>query len=113
MARAGADTVITLATLYLANNLRQVGAEDSEMAKNAFVTSANSSEAGPTYAEDFGQRKLQMSIDVLNLPENMLVNAWQDCVRKAVPAKIAAEDELAKAYQTHVSKSCYAPALCR
>ncbi|EIN09392.1 hypothetical protein PUNSTDRAFT_67152 [Punctularia strigosozonata HHB-11173 SS5] len=38
------------------------------------------------------------------MSENRLVDAWQDCVSEAVPAKIAAEDELTKAYQTHTEQ---------
>jgi ubiquitin carboxyl-terminal hydrolase L5 len=58
---------------------------------------------GPTFAADFGQRKLKCTLEVIDVPEGALLSSWQECVRDAVPAKIAVEDELAKAMRENVN----------
>ena len=42
-------------------------------------------------------------MDILNIPERKLLGAWDVCVKSAMPAKVAVEDEIAKAVQQHVS----------
>ena len=58
---------------------------------------------GKTFAQDFGARKMDRDIAVMELPDEELVPAWEACVRKANSAKVAVEDELAKAIRSNVS----------
>lgn len=58
-----------------------------------------------TYASDFGARKLSQSMQILDMPERNIIPAWETCVRNAVRANIAVEDELAKATGANVSIS--------
>ena len=58
---------------------------------------------GKTFAQDFGARKMDRDIAVMELPDEELVPAWEACVRKANSAKVTVEDELAKAIRSNVS----------
>lgn len=59
-------------------------------------------EPGPVFAQDFGLRKMDMELDILDLPERKLIEVWEGCVREAIPAKLAVEDEIAKSVRAHV-----------
>ncbi|KAG5653890.1 hypothetical protein H0H81_009713 [Sphagnurus paluster] len=50
-----------------------------------------------TYAADFGARRIVRDVEILNMPEAALAGAWETCVRNAVRANVAVEDEFAKA----------------
>ncbi|KAG6828876.1 hypothetical protein H0H92_006485 [Tricholoma furcatifolium] len=50
-----------------------------------------------TFAVDFGSRSMDTSVRVQKMPEAELVSAWEQCVRNAVRANVAVEDELNKA----------------
>ncbi len=69
-----------------------------DAAQSAFVAPL-----GKTFAQDFGARKMDRDLAVMELPEAELVPAWEACVRKANTAKVAVEDELAKAIRSNVS----------
>ena len=60
---------------------------------------------GPTFGPDFGPRGLKKDMSVLDMPERQLINAWQDCVKAALPAKIAVQDEVSKSVRAHVCVS--------
>jgi ubiquitin carboxyl-terminal hydrolase L5 len=62
-----------------------------------------SSAVGTTFAQDFGARKMDMSIKVLNMPERDLIPAWETCIRNTLRAKVGVEDEVAKAKRSNVS----------
>lgn len=62
-----------------------------------------SSATGVTYAKDFGARKQDMNINILDMPERNLIPAWEACIRNTLRAKVAVEDEIAKAARSNVS----------
>ncbi|KAJ6585148.1 hypothetical protein B0H19DRAFT_1059424 [Mycena capillaripes] len=68
-----------------------------EQAQFAFDSPVGSSAPGRTYAPDFGSRRMDRDLEIMELPERALVPAWEQCVREAVKAKVAVEDEVAKA----------------
>ncbi|KAF7365050.1 Ubiquitin carboxyl-terminal hydrolase isozyme L5 [Mycena venus] len=68
-----------------------------EQAQFAFESPVGSSAPGRTYARDFGARRMARDLEILEMPERALVPAWEQCVRDAVKAKVAVEDEVAKA----------------
>ncbi|KAF7346538.1 Ubiquitin carboxyl-terminal hydrolase isozyme L5 [Mycena sanguinolenta] len=68
-----------------------------EQAKFAFDSPVAASAPGRTFAPDFGSRRMARDLEILEMPERALVPAWEQCVRDAVKAKVAVEDEVAKA----------------
>lgn len=68
-----------------------------EQARFAFESPAGSSAPGRTYAPDFGARRMARDLEILEMPERALVGAWERCVRDAIKAKVALEDEVSKA----------------
>ncbi|TBU28875.1 hypothetical protein BD311DRAFT_662555 [Dichomitus squalens] len=55
------------------------------------------SEPGRVFAADFGARKMAREMAILDMPERALVPAWETCVHSALEAKVAVEEEIAKA----------------
>ncbi|KAK7048507.1 ubiquitin carboxyl-terminal hydrolase isozyme L5 [Favolaschia claudopus] len=68
-----------------------------EQAQFAFESPLGSSAPGRTFAKDFGARRMTRDLEIMEMPERGLVPAWEQCVRDAVRAKVAVEDEVAKA----------------
>ncbi|EPQ53143.1 cysteine proteinase [Gloeophyllum trabeum ATCC 11539] len=50
-----------------------------------------------SFASDFGARKQEKQVAVLELPERSLLGAWETCMREMIRAKVAVEEEFAKA----------------
>jgi ubiquitin carboxyl-terminal hydrolase L5 len=46
---------------------------------------------------------MEKDMSILDMPVRNLVGAWEACVRAAMPAKLAVEDEIKKSIQEHVS----------
>jgi ubiquitin carboxyl-terminal hydrolase L5 len=46
---------------------------------------------------------MEKEMSILDMPVRNLIGAWEACVRAAMPAKIAVEDEIAKSIREHVS----------
>ena len=61
------------------------------------------SSPGLVYAPDFGARKLQRNIEILQMSKEELRSAWEDCVRAGMRAKVGVEDELGKGVRANVS----------
>ena len=61
------------------------------------------SSPGIVYAADFGARKLQRNIEILQMSKEELRSAWEDCVRAGMRAKVGVEDELGKGVRANVS----------
>ncbi|OSC98653.1 cysteine proteinase [Trametes coccinea BRFM310] len=76
-------------------------------ASEAFATTLRprASEAGKVFAPDFGARKMEKELAVLDMPERKLVPAWENCVRAALSAKVAVEEEIAKSRSAQVRTS--------
>ncbi|KAJ7781782.1 cysteine proteinase [Mycena maculata] len=72
-----------------------------EQARFAFDAPAGSSAPGRTYAPDFGARRMARDIEIMEMPERALVGAWERCVRDAIKAKVAVEDEVTKAMRAN------------
>ncbi|THG97124.1 hypothetical protein EW026_g4815 [Hermanssonia centrifuga] len=71
----------------------------------AFATSSQgSSSLGPTYDPEFGSQKLEMEMDILDMPARKLGEAWETCVRNAMTAKVAVEDELSNSIRTQTEQ---------
>ncbi|OJT05865.1 Ubiquitin carboxyl-terminal hydrolase isozyme L5 [Trametes pubescens] len=64
----------------------------------AFATTLRprAQEAGKVFAPDFGARKMEKELAILDMPERKLVPAWENCVRAALSAKVAVEEETEK-----------------
>ncbi|CAL1702373.1 unnamed protein product [Somion occarium] len=65
-------------------------------ASQVFSTSVHSSDLGPTYAQDFGSRKMVKDMSILDMPVRSLPSAWEACVQAAMAAKVSVEDEITK-----------------
>lgn len=74
-------------------------------AATAFETSVQPSTLGRTFAQDFASRKLEREMEILDMPARGLVEAWEGCVKAAIPAKAAVEEEIGTAKRGHVSGS--------
>lgn len=59
-------------------------------------------EPGKVFAQDFGSRKMSKELAILDLPECNLVPAWERCVRDALSAKVAVEEEIEKSQRAQV-----------
>ncbi|GJE94043.1 cysteine proteinase [Phanerochaete sordida] len=66
-------------------------------ADDAFATSVQPSAPGRTFAQDFGSRKMEQDVRILDMPERNLMPAWEACVRNAREAKRGVEEEVAAA----------------
>ncbi|TFK94538.1 cysteine proteinase [Polyporus arcularius HHB13444] len=64
----------------------------------AFATTLRPSarEPGRVFAADFGSRKMSKELVVLDMAARSLAPAWENCVRAALSAKVAVEDEVAR-----------------
>lgn len=73
-------------------------------ATEAFATTLRPSarEPGRVFAADFGSRKMSKELAVLDMAERSLVPTWENCVRAALSAKVAVEDEVAKSRSAQV-----------
>ena len=56
------------------------------------------------FAADFGARKMAQDMRVLDMPERSLFSAWEGCIRNALEAKRAVEEEVSTAKRINVSK---------
>ncbi|KAI0643237.1 cysteine proteinase [Trametes meyenii] len=67
-------------------------------APSAFSTALRPDGRGPgrVYAPDFGARKMERDMAVLDMPVRRLAPAWDVCVRAALEAKVAVEEEIEK-----------------
>ncbi|KAH9895837.1 cysteine proteinase [Cubamyces lactineus] len=54
---------------------------------------------GKVFSPDFGARKMEKELAILDMPERKLVPAWEACVGAALLAKIAVEDDIEKSRQ--------------
>ncbi|KAJ7189859.1 ubiquitin C-terminal hydrolase [Mycena pura] len=81
--------------------LLQVDSNILEQAQSAFEPPVGSFAPGRTYAVDFGSRRMTRDFEILEMPERLLVPAWEQCVRNAMKAKVTLEDEVAKASRTN------------
>ncbi|EKM51297.1 uncharacterized protein PHACADRAFT_177948 [Phanerochaete carnosa HHB-10118-sp] len=68
-----------------------------EKADKVFETSLQSSAPGQTFVRDFGARKMELVMRVLDMPERNLDTAWGSCVRSAIEGKRAVEEEVTSA----------------
>ena len=71
-------------------------------ASTTFETSAQSSALGRTFSKDFASRKLEMELKLLEIPSRSLPSAWETCVKSAIPARAAVEEEITTAKHGHV-----------
>ncbi|EJD00538.1 cysteine proteinase [Fomitiporia mediterranea MF3/22] len=65
--------------------------------QDVFTTLAQASEPEKTFAKDFGSRAMEQKLLILNMPTEELVEAWQSCITRAMPIKIAIDEEVQKA----------------
>ncbi|KAI0727667.1 cysteine proteinase [Fomitopsis betulina] len=68
-----------------------------ESASEAFTTSLRPSTDGRPFAPDFGARKMDGDLEILDMPVRKLPDAWNACVEAALSAKVAVEEEISKA----------------
>ncbi|KAI0076674.1 cysteine proteinase [Panus rudis PR-1116 ss-1] len=85
---------------------KQVNAELLATADQVFTTPIHDSSPGPTYATDFGSRKLQQDMEILDMPARSLAAAWERCIQSAMSAKVAVEEEIAKSKKTNTDYIC-------
>ena len=71
-------------------------------AGTVFETSLQPSAPGSTFAQDFASRKLAQDMKILDMPARGLPAAWNECIRAAIPAKAAVEEEITAARRGHV-----------
>lgn len=61
---------------------------------------------GKPFSPDFGARRMSRDIEIMQMQEQALIQSWEECVRNAMRANIAVEDEILKGKRTNVSSSC-------
>ena len=61
---------------------RKVDKDLAQKADQVFETSVQSAAPGRTFAQDFGARKMEQDIRVLDMPKRSLTSAWESCVQK-------------------------------
>ena len=66
-------------------------------ASEAFTTSLRPSTDGKPFAPDFGGRKMDRDLEILDMPVRKLPDAWNACVEATLSAKVAIEEEITKA----------------
>lgn len=83
-------------------------------ASEAFATTLRprAQEAGKVFAPGFGARKMEKELAILDMPERKLAPAWEDCVRAALSAKVAVEEETEKSRRAQV-RAFFAPLVSR
>jgi len=67
----------------------------------SFVTTVQLETLGQLFSQSLGSRKMEKDKAILDMPTQNLIGAWEACVRAAMPAKIAVEDEIAKSIRDH------------
>ena len=55
-----------------------------------------------SFSRDFGQRKLQKTKNILDLPAGELLQAWSTCTREMLRAKFNFDDEMARGKVAYV-----------
>ncbi|CCL98478.1 uncharacterized protein FIBRA_00476 [Fibroporia radiculosa] len=73
-------------------------------ASETFVTSVRPSPEGKIFGQDFGSRKMEKEISILDMPARKLPEAWEACIRAALSAKLAVEEEIAKSANAHTEE---------
>jgi len=69
-------------------------------AAEAFTTSLRPSTEGLPFAADFGARKMDRDLEILDMAVRKLPEAWNACVEAALAAKVVVEEEITKARET-------------
>ncbi|KAF9554244.1 cysteine proteinase [Agrocybe pediades] len=59
-------------------------------------------ESNKVYANDFASRRMTRDLEIMNMPVSSCIPSWEACIRDAMRAKVAVEDELAKADRAKV-----------
>lgn len=83
--------------------LSQVNEGLLSTAEDVFQTSAQPSAPGRTFAPDFGSRKMEKEMEILDMPVRSLPAAWETCIRNAMSIKLSIEDELTRSRNMNVS----------
>ncbi|KZT01927.1 cysteine proteinase [Laetiporus sulphureus 93-53] len=73
-------------------------------AADAFATCVRPASEGTVFSEDFGSRKMDREIAILDMPARSLPTAWEACVQAALSAKVAVEDEITKAREANTEQ---------
>lgn len=83
-------------------------------ASEAFATTLRprAQEAGKVFAPDFGARKMEKELAILDMAERKLAPAWENCVRAALSAKVAVEEETEKSRRAQV-RAFFTPLVSR
>ena len=70
---------------------------------DTFTTSVHPSSNGPTFSRDFGSRKMEKELAILDMPARSLPAAWNQSVQSALSVKLAIEEEVEKSKNANVS----------
>ena len=70
---------------------------------DTFTTSVHPSSNGPTFSRDFGSRKMEKELAILDMPARGLPAAWNQSVQSALSVKLAIEEEVEKSKNANVS----------
>lgn len=75
-------------------------------AADAFTTSASfQNPTPPVFAPDFGAKKMERDVQIMNTPKEELPGAWERCIENALSTKTSVEDELEKPRLANVGYS--------
>ncbi|THH09958.1 hypothetical protein EW145_g1667 [Phellinidium pouzarii] len=81
----------------------QVDEDLLNSADDSFITLGQSLSPSQPFAKDFGARKMEKDFAILQMSPENLTDAWQTCIRRAMPVKIAIDEELQSAIQARCS----------
>ncbi|KAH8105390.1 cysteine proteinase [Cristinia sonorae] len=62
-----------------------------------FTTSVQPDSYGPTFSKDFGARKMEKDMAILDMPARRIPASWEACVQSALSVKLTIEEEVEKA----------------
>ena len=67
------------------------------------MTSVQSAGPGRTFAADFGSRKMEKDMEILDMPVRNLPTTWNACIQSAMLVKVSLEEELTKSRNANVN----------
>ena len=97
------SAILFLVTKLTGHRTSQIEKELVEESAKAFTTTVlPDGTPGPTFSADFGSRKMDMEMSMLDMPVRKLLDVWRGCVGLANIARPMVEDEIRAAERAHV-----------
>ena len=83
--------------------IEQVDSVLHDSVTDVFTTSVQPPSNGPTFSKDFGSRKMEKELAILDMPARNVSSSWDKCVQSTMSVKLAIEEEVEKSKTAYVS----------